>query len=585
MCGIFGYVGSRSNGAEIVLSGLKKLEYRGYDSWGIAVKNQEKIIIKKEIGKIGKANVSGLPKSSIALGHTRWATHGGVTEANAHPHLDCNQRFAVVHNGIVENYQELKKTLKKRHKFISETDTEVMVHLIEEKALELGSFVESVRVSFCEAKGLNALIILDCWTNQIIVAKTGSPIVIAQDKDSCYLASDSASIIEFSKDLVFLEDNELAVLKNGSVELFSVNSGKKISLHKEHVNWNLEDSRIGKYDFFTLKEIEEQPKIVLNAINNYKKPIEDLLKIIGTKKINFTACGTAYFAGLEAVYYFLHNANVKSSARFASETLFLSQLSPKKDILFALSQSGETIDLIDVAKQVKNSKIKLLSAVNVLGSTLYRLSDEKVLLGAGPEIGVAATKSFMAKLCLMFMMSYAMLGKIDEAGEILADVAEGIENVLSHKISVKKLAELLSKHQHIFILGRDVLYPIALECALKIKEISYIHAEGIAGGELKHGTIALIENGTPCIVLAINDENYSSTISNAMELKARGGYIIGISPKKEKVFDVWLPVSDLGIATTMEEVVYAQLLGYYIALAKGLDPDKPRNLAKSVTVK
>jgi len=602
MCGIFAYVGKKTNAAQIVLEGLKKLEYRGYDSWGVAVvpavilgnpmgdsridsgqaRMTKKIIVKKQTGKIGNASVSDLPASQLAFGHTRWATHGGVTFANAHPHLDCTARFALIHNGIVENYESLGKHLKHKHKLQSQTDTEILVHLIEELA-EKYPTEEAIRLAFNQATGLNAIVVLDNRENKIYAAKTGSPIVIAVSGNDSYLASDSASLLTVSRNLLFLADEEMAIISGGKVELKNVKTGHVLPIHLEKIDWEVTGSDLGKYPFFMLKEIEEQPKVILSSLN-LSEQVKKLALAIKNKNIYFTGCGSAYFAGVSGTYLLVNVDQRRSQAVIASEYDLLKHLGPK-DTLIALSQSGETIDLIETVKKIKMLGVKVVAAVNVLGSTLYRMANEKILLGAGPEKSVCATKSFTAKICFLILLSYSLAGKEKVAQKLLVKAAEAADEVINQKRKLTILAKRLAASRDIFILGRGINSAIAFESALKIKEVTYRHAEGFAGGELKHGVIALVEKGTPCLVLAPNDENYDASLASAMELKARGAYVVGISPKNSSTFDLWLPVTDLGIATIIPMVVYAQLLAYYLGLELKLDVDKPRNLAKSVTVK
>ncbi|MCL5676188.1 MAG: glutamine--fructose-6-phosphate transaminase (isomerizing) [Patescibacteria group bacterium] len=584
MCGIFGYLGEKDNASQIVLTGLKELEYRGYDSWGIAAvsdKNNQ-IVVKKTVGKIGSATVSDFPKSHIAIGHTRWATHGGVTQINAHPHLDCSGRFALIHNGIAENYEDILKSLPKKHRIKSQTDTEVLVHLIEEFSKKHNT-QESIRMLFNKITGLNAIVVLDSLEGKIFAAKNGSPLVIAVSGPDVYLASDSASLLSVSKNLLFLADEEMAVISNGKVLLQNVHNGESIPVHLEKVDWETSASVLGKYNHYMLKEIEEQPKVILSSLG-LNEQIKVLVRKYPRNNLTLTGCGSAYFAALCGVYLLSEISGKNAQAFVASDFDLLKRLD-HNDVLIALSQSGETIDLLESLKQLKKKGVKIASAVNVLGSSLYRLAEDKILLGAGPEKAVCATKSFIAKLSFLMQLSFCYSGKEKEPAKALINAAEATDEVLHQKRKIKKLAKKISRQKNIFVLGRGIYSAIAFESALKIKEVSYIHAEGFAGGELKHGVIALVEKGTPCIVLAPNDQSYQSCLANAMELKARGGYVIGISPRKNPHFDAWLPVSDLGIATIFPMTVYGQLLAYYLALELKLDPDKPRNLAKSVTVK
>lgn len=586
MCGIFAYIGTRNNAAETVLDGLKLLEYRGYDSWGIAVKTGKTIDIDKHVGKIGDATTK-LPKSTIGIGHTRWATHGGVTVKNAHPHLDCTKEIALLHNGIIENYQELKEDLIKRgHTFVSETDTEVAVHLVEEN-LKNHDFTDSVRMTFNSLRGMNAIVVLNGNTSEVIAAKNGSPLIVGKKGDEFYIASDASGIIPHTREILFMKDNEM--IKAGKdLVLYSLPSGKALKLNFETVDWKIETAGKGDYEHFMLKEIAEQPTVIRNIANNYDDQIKKLASII--KKAHgtfFIAAGTAYHACLGGVYLFSKVAHKHVNTALASEFNYLLDFLNDKSLVVALSQSGETIDVIEPLNHAKEKGAKIIGITNSLGSTIYRMSDFKMLLGAGPEKAVASTKAYIAKLAVFLMLAYELDGGFSKIKPKMLEAANEIETMTKKPFldKMKKLAKTLSTKHHIYTLGRGASYTSAVEAALKIKEVSYIHTEGLAGGELKHGTIALIEKGTPVIVFAPNDETYEAMISNATEVKARGGFIIGISPKNADIFDEWIEVKDLGDATLLTQVVPPQLLAYYLALELGYDPDKPRNLAKSVTVK
>ena len=587
MCGIFGYVGKRKDSADIVLSGLKTLEYRGYDSWGVAVGEGKSIKIEKKVGKIGKATVN-LPSSTFGIGHTRWATHGGVTNANAHPHISCDSSLAVVHNGIVENYQSLKEDLIKDHKFKSDTDTEVIAHLIEDELRgSTPNFAKAVRKSFNKLKGLNAVAVLSA-DGQIVVAKNGSPLVLGIGKNEFFIASDTTAIIPHTNMVIFLEDGQMATVNIKGIEIFSLKENKKVSNKPQLLNWKFSEVSTGKYEHFMIKEIHEQPKIIRSAVDNLAKPAHDLANTIKEAKGTFfIASGTAFHAGLAGTYLFSKVANHHVNTAVASEFNYLEDFLSSKSLIIALSQSGETIDVIEPLNRAKKKGSKIAAVVNSLGSTVYRLADIKILLGAGPEIAVASTKAYTAKLSFLILVTYSLTGKESKGKKLLSAAASEVERLLKPENikGIKKIAKVLSKSEHIYTIGRGVSYPTALESALKIKEVSYIHTEGLAGGELKHGTIALVSKGTPCIVFAQDDDTYDAIISNATEIKSRGGLIIGIGPKKSDIFDHWIEVVDVGVASLIPMVIPAQLFGYFLALEKGLDPDKPRNLAKAVTVK
>jgi glutamine---fructose-6-phosphate transaminase (isomerizing) len=587
MCGIFGYIGTKNNAAGVVFDGLKRLEYRGYDSWGIAIKNGAKIDIDKHVGKIGGAKTK-LGKSFIGIGHTRWATHGGVTVKNAHPHVDCSRQIAVIHNGIVENYEIIKNELmKKGHKFISETDTEVIPHLIEEN-LKKNNIQEAVRKSFNELKGLSAIVALDSKSNTLVAAKNGSPLVIGVGKNEFIIASDLSGVTSYTKNILFLKDNEMAVINN-NLGLFSLPKGQKINIKTEKIDWETSEEKLGKFKHFMFKEISEEPKVIKNILYGHEDEIKKLYKSIKIARGTFfIAAGTAYNACLAGIYLFSKVAKIHVNSAIASEFNYLEDFLNSKSLVIALSQSGETIDVIEPLTHAQKKGAKIAVLTNVLGSSIYRMADIKVLLGAGPEKAVASTKAYIAKLTFLLLVSYSLAGKLGSITPKIESAAREIEKMLKPDFTsrIKKLARKVKDSKNIYIIGRGVSYACALEAALKIKEVSYIPTEGFAGGELKHGTIALIEKGTPCIVFAPGDETYDAIISNAIEIRSRGGFIIGVSHKNSKAFDYWIPVRDLDDATILTQIVPLQLLAYYLALARGIkDPDKPRNLAKSVTVK
>ncbi len=588
MCGIFGYVGKNNNTPQKVLDGLKLLEYRGYDSWGIAVEKNGKVVVDKHTGKIGHAKTN-LSQSTIGIGHTRWATHGGVTVENAHPHTDCKSEIAVVHNGIVENYITLKKELLSlNHTFLSDTDTEVIVHLIEEN-LKKHEFSEAVRISFKRLEGLSAIVVIDSATHTLVAAKNGSPLVIGIGKDEFFVASDAVGILSHTKNVVFLEDNQMAILSS-SLDFKEIETGNSIQPEVTKLSWVFEEAEKGNHKHFFIKEIHEEPKVIeniaLHSLPSVKKLTDDIEKAFGTFLI---ACGSASYAALAATYLFAKVSKKHVNFAVGSEFKYSEDFISKKTLVIPISQSGESIDVIEpVIRVKKQKKVRIASIVNVLGSTLYRMSDTKVLLDAGPEKAVVATKSFIAMLAVIFLASYTLAGKEKKGIELLHKASKNVAKLLEDSFvnKVKLLSEKLKDKEHVYIIGRGFSYAAALEATLKLKEAAYLHAEAFPGGELKHGVIALIEKGTPCIVFAPNDETYAEIVSNAQEIKSRGGYIIGIGPLNNPVFDEFLETEDLKEATILPQVAVSHLLGYYTALARGVeDPDKPRNLAKSVTVK
>jgi len=570
MCGIFGYVGG-GNATSIVFDGLKNLEYRGYDSWGIASMKSDKILIHKRVGKIGLSKLI-LGLSNVAIGHTRWATHGGVTVANTHPHLDCGKSLAVVHNGIIENYGALKSELQNiGHKFTSDTDTEVFAHLVEE-AMKSNDFVTAVKSSFVKIKGLNTLVVMN-KEGDLVACKNGSSLVVGIDKShAIYLSSDLPSLLGYTKNVAILNDQEFVIIQDGML----VSNHKLVQIDMEV---NLADK--GAYPHYYLKEIHDQPSSLRRRFMGDQSQITEAKKILAqAKNVYAIGCGTAYYSMLLSTYLLsLHN-NIQATAIPANEfATFVHLLGPDSVVMVA-SQSGETIDAIEVIRLSKFRGAKTIGLINVLGSTLSREVDLCISLSAGIEKAVVSSKAFSNMLCSIYLIA----GHQHE----LEITATSIRALLESKFLVKQLKNLarqLASHHSLFVIGRGINYPLALEGALKLKEISYLHAEGLAGGELKHGVIALIERGTPVFVIVGNDVEKSSIISSAMELKARGAWIIGLSPTKEMVFDDWIQVPDLPITSPLVNIIPFQLLGYYLALEKKLDPDMPRNLAKSVTVK
>lgn len=594
MCGVFGYVGEeRANLSGFLLSGLSKLEYRGYDSAGLAVSVNGRARIFKQTGEIKnlKKLLNGKVYSgNLGIGHTRWATHGGVTRKNAHPHTDCTGKIVIVHNGIIENFEDLRNELTKAgHKFVSETDTEVFAHLIEEnlKKKKNTSFVESVRLSFKKLDGLNAVVAF--WKNgEIVGFRRGSPLIAGVGQKGNFISSDIPALIDVTDKIVLLEDGAGVLLNKLGVYKVNAKTGKVTNARPEKIK--MEKTTVDKGDFahFLLKEIYEQPKVLMRVAKNRKRDITKATSLINKAwGTFFTACGTAAHAGLAATYLFSEIAKTHVNFAVGSEFPYFEDFLVKKSLLIAASQSGETMDTLEAVRAAKRHKATVLAMVNVPGSSLARLADHTLLLKAGPERSVLSTKAYISKLALFLLFAYTIAGKYEQGVKLLEKTSRSLSGMFKNGLEkeVRKLAKKIVAKEHIYIIGRGVNYATALEGALKIKEASYIHAEGFAGGELKHGVIALVEPGTPCIAVVANDRARGSVLSNAMELSARGGFIIGISPKKEAVFDVWIPTPDVSPASPIVSVVPMQLLAYHLTLLKGYNPDKPRNLAKSVTVK
>jgi glucosamine--fructose-6-phosphate aminotransferase (isomerizing) len=572
---------------------LKRLEYRGYDSWGVAYGNDLDLV--KKTGRIsGVSFADGEVAPALAgLGHTRWATHGGVTDANAHPHLDCKGEIAVVHNGIIENWEELRQELEARgHTFTSETDTEVVSHLVEEEInkeqLSIGSFSEAVRRVFNQLEGLNAIVVYSPQLRSIIGFRNGSPMIAGVGDGESFLASDIPAFLPHTDRVVFLNDGEGAILADGKVRVITADTGEEVPLKVEKVDWSAEDAELGEYPHYLIKEISEQPQVLSRLAEYPEKDLKEVIRIIKSSfGTYFTACGTAAHSGLAATYLFADLAKRHVNFAVGSEFYFLESFLTPKSLLICASQSGETMDTMEAARAAKRHRAKVVALTNVRGSSLTRLADQTLLLNCGPEKAVLATKSYTAKLALFLLLAAGIGGKLEEGRRWVSKAARGVKEILNKENidQIRQLAKRLKNADHLYSIGRGVNYPTALEAALKIKEVSYIHAEGFAGGELKHGVIALVEEGTPCLVFVANDRTRESVLSNAKEIKSRGAFIIGVAPENNEVFDVWIKVPDVGLASPIVNVVPAQLLAYFLAVEKGLDPDKPRNLAKSVTVK
>lgn len=591
MCGIVGYLGKK-NGVTVVIDGLKKLEYRGYDSWGIAVKDNSKIKTFKKVGKIGGLDPKKDLKDyfgNICIGHTRWATHGGVTEKNSHPHLSQGGRFAVVHNGIVENYQELRKSLEEKGvKFKSETDTEVIPHLIEQEALKGKSFLKSVLSALKKLEGSFAVGILDTESNCLIGARKGSPLVLGLGEGEYFLASDVPAFLNFTKKVVFLDENQLVLIDDDSYKIINIKNGEKIRAKVTEIEWSYKEAEKGGFPHFMIKEMTEQPNVIKKTISTDILELKKAAALIKkAKNIYLVACGTALHACMYGSYLLTHNNELNARPITAGEFPYFSHLINKNDLIIAVSQSGETADVLGSVKSAKEKGAKVLAFVNVMGSSLMRIADQSILTKAGPEICVLSTKAYVSQMAMFVMLSHVLCGNIEQGKKILKLAQDDITNIISDKsrAKIKKIAKKLAKVENIYAIGRGFNYATALEACLKIKEVSYIHAEGFAGGDLKHGPIALVESGTPVLVFAGNDGSEKEIVSNAMEVKSRGADVIGISFENNAAFATFLPVEKNGIYMPIASIVYSQLLAYYIALEKNLDPDKPRNLAKSVTVK
>jgi len=613
MCGIVGYIGDKK-AYPILIKGLSRLEYRGYDSAGVAMLNHANdLVVYKRQGKvldliefIGKQPTEG----TIGIGHTRWATHGLPNDVNSHPQSSGDGSITLVHNGIIENYAILKKELIKRgHVFKSETDTEVLVHLIEDICDKSGvSLTEAVRIALNEVHGAYAIVVISTEDpNKIIAAKKSSPLVIGMGEDEYYLASDATPIIEYTKNVVYLEDEQIAIVdRHNGLRIISINN-KEVSPYVQELEMQLEELEKEGYEHFMLKEIYEQPRAIRDSFRGRLNAKEGWVSLGGIKdyedqiaksnRIIIIACGTSWHAALVAEYYFEELARIPVEVEYASEFRYRHPIIRKDDVVIAISQSGETADTLAALKMAKEEGATLLGLVNVVGSTISRVTDAGSYTHAGPEIGVASTKAFTTQLVVLAMMALA-IGKrrgtiADAKFQTLLNELEAlpskIENLLESDNYIKTIAAIYKDAPNALYLGRGTSFPIALEGALKLKEISYIHAEGYPAAEMKHGPIALIDENMPVFVIATQGENYEKVVSNIQEVKARKGKIIAIVTKGDTTVRemadhiIEIPVSDEFVVPILATIPF-QLLSYHIAVMRNCNVDQPRNLAKSVTV-
>lgn len=608
MCGIVGYIGTKE-AQPVLLNGLKRLEYRGYDSAGMATIKKGKVSIRKQQGKI--AVLSKLLKKkplrgSIGISHSRWATHGIPSQGNAHPHTDCLEKIAIVHNGIIENYEDLKEGLiQEGHIFKSETDTEVIVHLIEKFYKD--DIEAAVRATLKLLKGSFALgVILGDHPEQLIAARLGSPLVIGLGKDENFIASDVPALLQHTKNILFLEDNEMAVLTKDNVTISSFD-GKVIERQATAITWDTAQAEKGGYAHFMLKEIYEQPSVIEGIVHHRVSEKENNvyfqeLKIQETRlecveKIAIVACGTAYHAGLTGKYILESLTGLPVEVDVSSEFRYRKPILDKNTLVIAISQSGETADTLASIKEAKKRGATVLSIVNALGSTMTRESSGVIYTHAGPEIGVASTKAYTAQLCILYLFGIYM-GILNnylnaQKAKILLSEMEGLPRQATQILANHKIIQKISKRHHdkncFLYLGRNLNFPNALEGALKLKELSYVHAEGYAAGEMKHGPIALIDKSMPVVCIVPDSATYDKMVSNIQEIKARGGIVISIATEGDKHIDnhsdyvVYIPAIR-ELFSPVLTVLPLQLLAYHIALKNKRDVDQPRNLAKSVTV-
>jgi glucosamine--fructose-6-phosphate aminotransferase (isomerizing) len=589
MCGIFGYVGPRTDAAKLVINGLKELEYRGYDSWGVATQRSDSLDITKSIGKISEVNSEAMDNpSSLAIGHSRWATHGGVTDENAHPHFSHDKTLALVHNGIIENYQELKDRLKGYGmEFRSETDTEVIPHLIE-YYMQDQDFESAVFCALRELEGRYSICVIHKTEQKIIAARRGSPLIIGLGENEYFLASDIPAFLEHTRYVNYLDDEELVIITPEGLNYFDIKTKRPHQKRAVQITWEAKEAKKGEYEHFMIKEIMEQKETIARAINQDESDIEQVTQAIkkafGTY---FVGCGTAAKVCMAASYAFAHIAKRHVNFAFGSEYPCLQDFIRKESLMIAVSQSGETADTLEAIATAKSKGAKVLSIINVEGSTMDRESDYTLFIKAGPEKSVASTKATTAQLALLILIAYSCDGRLQEGKRLLINTSSQINDMLNPRYEdhIRSIAEKIHHFESMYVIGKGINYPVALEAAIKLQEVSYIHAEGFASGELKHGPLALITEGTPLITFIPNDETEKDILNNTMEVKARGGYIIGISPKHHEVFDEWIKVPDAKEASPIVNIIAVQVLAYHLALLKDNNPDMPRNLAKSVTVK
>ena len=591
MCGIIGYCGQKP-AVPIVLEALKCLEYRGYDSAGIASLCDGKLLIRKDAGKVDeviqKQNLASLP-GIVAIGHTRWATHGAVTQFNAHPHSDCGGRMAVVHNGIIENNQQLRQELAKiGHKFTSETDTEVIPHLLEDDLKNGCSLEQAVLNIAPRLEGSYAFLVISLDDpGKIIGTRKNIPLIVGIDAPDYYVSSDALAFSQYTNQVMNLEDNEVVMLTQKGIEFFDA-QGNKLVKQARKLDHSWAESHKGGYQHFMLKEIMEQAQVLSQIVHQDEKRFTNIaLDILRARQVIITACGTSRYAALVGRYLFSRVGKKFCDVVMASEFGYFADSVDKSTIVIAVSQSGETADVIEGVKAARDAGAQVIAIVNRHNSILADLSHQVIYLNCGSEIAVAATKSFLSQLAIFYLLSFSMVNSFDEATAKLTDLSGEITKVLDwNKSELIKLSQKLKDKSAFYYIARGINFAIASEGALKLKEISYIHAEGMPAGELKHGTLALIEPGTPVVVICPADYTFLETLSNAMETKSRGAYIIGVSDKESDIYDSWVKIPEVDeLLYPMVAVVPLQLLAYYLAINRGCDPDKPRNLAKSVTVK
>lgn len=587
MCSIIGYKGNE-RASSVLIEGLKKMEYRGYDSVGIATIESGKLLIRKGVGKVAEVNKSlrldELP-GNLGIGHTRWATHGGIVDSNAHPHLACKSTIAVVHNGIIENYDVLKDELyRSGHEFKSETDSEVIAHLLEEY-FEITSDIRLSMIFTCKRLVGSFAFVAIFNSSTLCGARYDEPLIVGVGNDDYFLSSDILGFLNYTDRAIFLDNRDIVVINDNDISFFNFD-GDRISRRITQVAWELGDADKGKYSHYTLKEIHEQRQTIVKSMQQDKKNLEKFCDIVtGAKNIYITGSGTSYHSALLAKQIF-SKSKIHVETILSSEFQYSSDLLDENSVLLAISQSGETADVIQSVKSAKEMGAKVLSIVNVPTSSLARLSDSYLGVNCGPEIGVAATKSFTSQIALLYYVAEIIGRKSNGISSSKELLVKAVSQVLELDSQIERVANQIKDSKDVYILGRSLHFPVCLEGALKIKELSYIHAEGIAAGELKHGPLALIDTNSIVIVIHPNDSTYGDTLSNIHTIKSRGAKIVGISNKKNALYDYELTIPTLSESLyPLIEVIPLQLLAYYLSICNNANPDYPRNLAKSVTVK
>lgn len=607
MCGIVGYIGNHQ-AAPVLLDGLAKLEYRGYDSAGMAVYDGEEIRMVKATGRLKVLDAltqggSTLP-GTAGIGHTRWATHGSPTDTNAHPHFNSDASIAVVHNGIIENYQKLKKKLEARgYKFVSETDTEVIAHLLDR--YYQGNPLEAITKIMHRMEGSYALgIIFRDHPDEIYAVRKDSPLIVGKSSEGSLMASDVPAILKYTRSVYFIENEEIVKLTRDRLEFYNIDE-EELEKEPAEISWDLSAAEKGGYDYFMLKEIYEQPKAISDTMNPRIRDGEIVIEELGMsdeeireiRKIYIVACGSAYHAGVTGKYVLEGMARIPVEVDLASEFRYRNPILDEKTLVIIISQSGETADSLAALREAKERKSRVLGIVNVVGSSIAREADNVFYTWAGPEISVATTKAYSTQLIALYLLAMKfskVRGTVGEAEfaamlEDLRRLPKQVEFLLGGQERIQKFANRYLAADHIFFIGRGLDYAISLEGSLKLKEISYIHSEAYAAGELKHGTISLIEDGTLVVAVLTQEELYKKTISNIQEVRTRGAFVMAVTnahhtdAEKNADYVIYLPETNSYFTNSLA-VIHLQLFGYYVALGRGLDVDKPRNLAKSVTV-